>query len=389
MSKLLLPLGEGEMQSTNGRLVFIARSLAARGHSIDVITYSKSVFNFAGDVLKDHKNIRAIHVGSQPLNYYHIPSLVNTFIKLTYDMHLPQTDLKLYKVTAFDDFRGHISSFTYPAIDLSAYDMVLLPIPSIEIPPLNDCDIFYSTVCFYAKDKKIPIIGLQVFPVIQTPPIFFRVVDYLIIKEEYEREFLEGYGFDTTRAFVLNYDSEAYFADTVEDKYLDFLLEPIVEVPKEELAILVINHPRLRFCIREIIEVVGALNIPKTLFLLKRKFVIRELSEDDIIRDLFMDAIKRVKGRSFIMESDAKSNLLMISDVIISPSYLSTLGFASKYNKLSIVYNPLNDKEVFQKGVTFINDKETLKRAVLQGYENKRSVTSVSDIVAMVGKRRL
>ncbi|KJU82546.1 hypothetical protein MBAV_005260, partial [Candidatus Magnetobacterium bavaricum] len=71
------------MQSTNGRLVFIARALASKGHTIDIITYSKSVFNFAGDVLKDHKTVRAIHVSSQPLNYYHIPSLVNTFIKLT------------------------------------------------------------------------------------------------------------------------------------------------------------------------------------------------------------------------------------------------------------------------------------------------------------------
>ncbi|MBF0316721.1 MAG: hypothetical protein HQL04_00975 [Nitrospirae bacterium] len=389
MSRLLIPLGEGEMQSTNGRLVFVAKALASRGHTIDIITYSKSVFNFVGDVLKDHKAIRAIHVGSQPLNYYHIPSLVNTFIKLTYDMCLPQTDLKLYKVTAFDDFRGHISSFTYPAIDLSGYDMVLLPIPSIEIPPLNDCDIFYSTVCFYAKDKKIPIIGLQVFPVIQTPPIFLTVVDYLVIKEDYEREFLNGYGFDQERAFVLNYDRDAYLVNTVEDKYLDFLLDPVVEVSKEELAILVINHPRLRFCIREIIEVVGALNIPKTLFLLKRKFVIRELSEDDIIRDLFMDDIRKVKGRSFIMDSDAKSNLLMISDIIISPSYLSTLGFASNYNKLSIVYNPLNDKDVSQRGVTFISDKETLKKTVMQAYERKRAIVSLSDIVAVVGRRRV
>ncbi|MBF0538932.1 MAG: hypothetical protein HQL03_11860 [Nitrospirae bacterium] len=388
MSRVLIPIGEGEMQSTNGRLVFVAKSLASKGHTIDIITYSKSVFNFASDVLKDHKTVRAIHVNNQPLNYYHIPSLVNTFIKLTYDMYLPQTDLKLYKVTAFDDFRGHIASFTYPAIDLSAYDMVLLPIPSIEIPPMNDCDIFYSTVCFYAKDKKIPIIGLQVFPVIQTPPIFLTVVDYLIIKETYELDFLREYGFDLDRAFVLNYDKEAYFVSTVEDKYLDFLLEPIVEVPKEELAILIINHPRLRFCIREILEVAGALNIPKTVFLLKRKFVIRELSEDDIIRDLFMDDIKKIKGRAFIMESDAKSNLLMISDIIISPSYLSTLGFASNYNKLSIVYNPLNDKDIFQKGVTFINDKETLRKALLQGYERKRAIVSLSDILAAIARRR-
>ncbi|MBF0344891.1 MAG: hypothetical protein HQL06_11750 [Nitrospirae bacterium] len=387
MSKMLIPLGEGEMQATNGRLIFVAKTLAVKGHTIDIITYSKSVFNFASDVLKEVKSTRVIHVSNQPLNYHHIPSLVNTFIKLTYDMYLPQTDLKLYKVTAFDDFRGHIASFTYPEVDLSAYNMVLLPIPSIEIPPLNDSDIFYSTVCFYAKDNKIPIIGLQVFPVIQTPPIFLTVIDYLIIKEEYEKEFLKEYGFDLDKAFVLNYDMETYFVNTVEDKYLDFLLDPIVEVPKEELAILVINHPRLRFCVKDILEVIGPMNIPKTLFFLKRKFVIRELSEEEIINDLFIDDIKKVKGRSFVMESDAKGNLLMISDIIISPSYLSTLGFAADYNKLCIVYNPLNDKGIFEKNVTFISSKEALRKMVMLGYEKKKLLVCLSDIITSVARR--
>ncbi|MBF0592825.1 MAG: hypothetical protein HQL02_12130, partial [Nitrospirae bacterium] len=47
-----------------------------------------------------------------------------------------------------------------------------------------------------------------------------------------------------------------------------------------------------------------------------------------------------------------------------------------------------NDKDIFQKGVTFINDKETLRKALLQGYERKRAIVSLSDILAAIARRR-
>lgn len=389
MLKVLIPVGENELKGTNGRLLYMARAMAMKGIAVDVLSYSRSVYDFSLELNKDVQSVRTNIISANPIAVDHIASLVNTYIKLTYDMYIPDTDMKLYKVTAFDDFRGHVATFTYPPVDLTQYTAVMLPIPSTEVPPLVDCDIFYSTMCFYAREQGVPVVGIQMFPAIQTPPIFLKTIDYIIIKYEWEKEYLKEYGFDLSKAFILDYEQEAYYIDTIEDKYMDSLLNPSIYLPKEELVILLINHPRLRFCVKEALEVINELNMPKTVFFMKRKFVIRELSEDDVINDFFMSEIKKIKGRSFIMEPDSKGDLIMLCDVIISPAYLTTLGFASEYGKLSIVYNPIYEKKDFQRDVAFVNNKESLKAALLECFKKKQSKLSFSDIVkGIAGDRK-
>ncbi|MCG6551686.1 MAG: hypothetical protein L7F77_05115 [Candidatus Magnetominusculus sp. LBB02] len=386
-AKVLIPIGENELKGTNGRLLFIARSMNLKGIAVDVLTYSRSVYEFSVELFKEIPAVKTKIIQPNPIHLDHIASLVNTFIKLTYDMYIPNTDMKLYKVTAFDDFRGHVATFTYPGMDISSYDAVMLPIPSTEIPPLADCDIFYSTMCFYAKEQGVPIVGIQIFPAIQTPPLFLWTVDYIIIKHEWEKEYLKEYGFDLSKTFLLDYENEAYYIDTIEDRYMDSLLNPNIHLPKEELVILLINHPRLRFCVKEALETINELNMPKTVFFMKRKFVIRELSEDDVINDFFMNDIKKIKGRSYIMEPDSKGDLIMLCDVIISPAYLTTLGFASEYGKLSIVYNPIYEKKDFQRDVTFVNNKAMLRESLDNCYKKKQAKLSFPDIVKNIAQQ--
>jgi hypothetical protein len=389
MARILLPASENELQATGGRLLYIARSLLLNGHQVDVMTYSPSVFNYAKDLYKNTPGMRAILTGAKSMNFEHVTSMVNTYIKLTYNLMLPQTDLKLYKVTAFDDFRGHLVNFSYPDIDLTPYQMVILPLPSLEMPPLADNDIFITTVCFHARGKKIPIIGIHVFPVTQTAPIYLKTIDYVIIKKEWETRYLEEYGFDLKRTYTLTYGPDEYFTSPIEDRYQDSVLNPPVYIPKEELAVMIINHPRLRFCVKEILEVVGPLEIPKTVFFQKRKFVIRELSEEDLIDEMYSSDIKKIKGRHMMVESDNKGNVLLNADVIISPSYLSTLEFTSRYGKLPIVYNPLIEKHSLQPGVTYVRSKGELRNTLISAYENKKRQVSVLDVVEAVRKGSL
>ncbi|MEO5355821.1 MAG: hypothetical protein H7844_00805 [Nitrospirae bacterium YQR-1] len=386
--KVLLPIGETELQATSGRLLHIAKTLALEGISVDVITYSESIKEFSLELFKEMKAVTTIRIESEPTHYHHVTSLVNTFIKLTYEIYLPETELKFYKMTAFDDFRGHIANFTYPEIDFVPYSAVIFPIPSNEIPPLPDADIFYSTICFYARENKVPIVGIQLYPVVQTPPIYYSAMDYLILKHDWERDMLKEFAYDLNKVFVVTYNHEGYFFSTIEDKYLDTLLNPGIYIPKHELSIMLINHPRLRFCVSDALDVINELNVPTTVFFLKRKFVIRELTEDNIINDYYMPKIKKLKGRAYMMEPDSKGTLLMLSDVIISPAYLTTLGFAAGYGKLAVVYNPLVDKKLADPNATFIENKIELKAAILKHYEEKKSLISMPDIIKRVIRER-
>lgn len=84
------------------------------------------------------------------------------------------------------------------------------------------------------------------------------------------------------------------------------------------------------------------------------------------------------------MEPDSKGSLLLLSDVIISPAYLTTLGFAAGYGKLAVVYNPLLDKKLADRNATFIENKEQLKSAILKFYEQKKALISIADIIRTV-----
>lgn len=380
MKKVLFVLGDNELQATNGRLVYIARSLADRGYQVDIMGCTETVATYVSGIYKDNASVRVILAGSQMLPIEHTVSLVNTYVKLCYDMVIPHTDLKFYKVTAFDDFRGHLADFIFPGIDVTPYRAVLLPLPSVESPPLPETDIFLSTLCFHAKEKGIPLVGVQLFPLAQTPPVIMRSLDYLIVKDKRELLRLDEYRVDREKTFLLNYDKEVYYLDTTDDRYRDFTLESSISIPKNELAVLLINHHRLRFCVKEVLEVMGSLDIPRTLFFMKRKFVVRELTEEDVFKEFYLDDIKSFKFRTYVLDPDNKGAFIMLCDAIVSPAHLSTLDFAAEYGKLAVIYNPLSEENVHNEDIVCVNGKESLKKALLDLYARKQSCLGYADI---------
>ncbi|KJR42797.1 hypothetical protein MCHI_001300, partial [Candidatus Magnetoovum chiemensis] len=44
-----------------------------------------------------------------------------------------------------------------------------------------------------------------------------------------------------------------------------------------------------------------------------------------------------------VIEPDNRGGFIVLSDIIISPSFVTTLEFAVEYDKLAIVYNPLSN----------------------------------------------
>jgi hypothetical protein len=384
--RALLIIGDNEMRGTNGRILRIAASLAAAGRGVDIMTESRDVHAQAVQEFKGFKGISVILAEPRNVSIEHGIALVNSFVKLTYDKFLPLTDLKLYKVTAFDDFRGHAVNFTFSDIDVSRYACVFMPLPSEEGPPSMECDIFYSTVCFFAKEKGVPVVGLEVFPMMQTPLIYLKVADYIVARSEDSRMFLESYGYPSNKILLMDCHREAYYIETIEDNYKNMLLEPGVKTGSGEFTVLVYNHHRLRICVKEILDVLDSMKLPMTVFFMKRRYVVRDVSEDDVIRDFYLDDIDRlnVTCRASIEEPDARGSLIMQSDVIISPSFLTTLEFASRYNKLSIVYNPLYRKLVLQKGVVFINDRVTLEKTLRDAYAQKTAQITFAEVADRV-----
>jgi hypothetical protein len=385
--RILFLIGEREFISVQERLFHIPSKLAKAGFLVDVVTYNKEIFEKAESFFKNSVNINKILLQSTPLVWspQQRDDFVRIYIKHTYDLFIPGTDLKYWKTSAFDDFRGHIASHAFSGLE-SGYDLLIMPLPSFDEPPSTECDVFYSTFIFYAKERKIPVAGLQIYPVIHTPLIYKKFLDYFIVKEDFEKEYYHKSGIENNKIFVLDALEDNYCLSTIEDIYRNLVFDEQINIGKDEIGILIVNHPKYRPQIKEALEALSQLNIKKSVFFLQRGYDVRELSEEKIIEEIIKPSLERVGGRYYVVKEGALVKLLMLCDVIIATTYIIPLSFAAKYNKLAIVFNPLKYAITLEEGVSFLNDKKTLIKAIAAHFSEKQKYNSIVDIVKrMIG----
>lgn len=385
--RILFPIGEKELASVQERLFHIPLRLAKAGFNVDIVTYKKDLYEKAESFFKDAVNITLKLMKSMPLVWspQQRDDFVRIYIKHTFDLFIPETDMKYWKASAFDDFRGHIASHSFPGLGTD-YDLLLMPLPSFDEPPSAECDVFYSTLVFYAKEKGIPVAGLQIYPVIHTPMLYLKIIDYLIVKELFEKEYYKKYGTEEDRIFVLDAPDENYCICTIEDTYKNLMFDKQLSVEKDEVAILIVNHAKYRPQINEVLQILSRLNIKKAVFFYKRGYDVRELSEDQIVDEIIKPYLETVGGKYYIVQEGALVKLIMLCDVIIATTYIIPLTFAVRYNKSAVVYNPLKKAIAFEDGVSCLNDKKALMNVVTNQLLKKQGYNSISDIVRRVIK---
>lgn len=381
--RILLPLCDREILATQNRLFRIPELFAEGFCDVDIVTNDAAVAEKIAAYWNGHKSVRVL---TAAMDYLQLPTtfrddLVKIYIEQIQDFVLPGTGLRFWKTTAFDDFRGHISQWT-SRLSENAYDLVLYPLPSEDDPPPEKNDVFYSSVVFLAKERGIPIVGFQLFPIFSTPLFFLKTVDFLLLRSDFDRDYCRQRGIADDRIEVVSRFFDGYYFDTVEDSYRNLVLDPQMRklLPDpDSLIITVINHAKYRQEIREMISVLRELTVPYVVVLLKRAYTIRDLSETDVLNGLIMDDLKRLPGKYFIAEDGSLVTLMMFSDVILSASYLIPLSFAEKYGKTSVVYNPVTVPLEHYRGVTFLTDRKKLRTAIEDAYQHKRQGHSLQD----------
>lgn len=383
--RVLFLVGEKELLSVQERLLHIPSKLAKAGFQIDVVTYKEDLYEKAKTFFKDTPNINLILLKSTQLVWsaQQRDDFVRIYIRHTFDLFIPGTDLKYWKTSAFDDFRGHIASQAFSGLK-EKYAVLLMPLPSFDEPPSTECDVFYSTFIFYAKELKIPVVGLQIYPVIHTPLIYREIIDCFVVKDRHEKDYYQQCGIEDKNIFILDSPEDNYCLCTIEDIYKNLMFDEQINIPKDEISVLIVNHPKYRPQIKDALEALSRLNIKKSVFFLKRGYDVRELSEETIIQEIIMPSLEKVGGRYYVVQEGALVKLLMLCDVIIATTYIIPLSFATKYNKLAIVFNPLKYAETFEEGVSFLNDKKALINAIATHFSKKQQYISIADIVKRI-----
>jgi len=358
---------------------------------VEVLTISKEVY---GDINKklgstsSNIHARTIVEESLPVTYDLKDELGKNFVQYTYDMLVPGTDLKLWKPIAFDDFWGNISGSSFPEITGIDADMVLFPLMNYDEAISDVVDVFYTTLLFDAKEAGIQVAGYQVYPAVESGMLMAGLMDALIVRREYEKQFYVKKGIAPEKIWVLTDNKDIYSLSTIEDVYKNHLYNPQIAISRSELGVVVFNHARFRPQLREVLRVITETGIPVVLFLVRRKFVIREFTEDKIIEGVFFKDLKKIKGRFYLVEPGSVVPVVMISDVVISPSYISPLEFSALNGKDAWIYNPMNDTMSDDDGVTFIKSPDNLARSLKRAYKTKLDTVGMTDIINELAGRK-
>ena len=383
MKKLLFPVSERDYFATSGRICHLLIELS-KYFMVEVVTISKEVYDDINKKIgSTSSNLRARIILEEPLpvTYSLRDDLAKEFVKYTYDMVVPGTDLKLWKTTAFDDFWGHISGNSFPEIACIDADIVLFPLMNYDEAISDVVDVFYTTLLFDAKEAGIKVAGYQVYPVVESGLLMAGLMDALIVRKEYEKQFYIKKGIAPEKIWVLTDNRDIYSLSTIEDVYKNHLYNSQIAIRRSELGVVVFNHARFRPQLREVFRVITETGIPVVLFLVRRNFVIREFTEDKIIEGVLLKDLQKIKGRFCVVGPDSVVPVVMLSDVVISPSYISPVEFAAQHEKDAWIYNPMNDPMPDFNGVTFIKSPDKLARSLKRAYKTKHDIVGVTDII--------
>jgi hypothetical protein len=380
--RIIFPVGEKELDITGKRLIDLIKGIAGNRVRIDIYTHTAKVHDAIVEKTDGINTIRH-KIMKNEFRFWTMvqrDSFAKTFIRLNHDLLVPGTDLKFWKQVGFDDFLWNVSSDIFPAIT-EPYDLMLLPIPSADEAPVVLTDVFYTHSLFFAKENRIPVVGIQLFPVFDMPPILLTMLDYFIVKEEYEKRYLVSRGVDEQRIFVADALMDNYCISTVEDEYKNLMFGQSIHIDRDGLGIIVVNHPKNRQQLYEIFEVISGTGIKTDVFFVFTQYAVRNLHEKDVFNTLTKPVMDRELKRFYTLNIDGLVNVMMLCDVIIATTYLVSLGFAGRYQKGGIVYNPLRKAHQHFNETVFAHSKEALREAILEQYTKKRQQLTVADII--------
>jgi hypothetical protein len=114
MHKLLLPLDAKQFYVNRGRLFRLVRILADDGYHVDILSFGNEVYDQAVEAFKGNEKVGISLVRQDIVSQTEgfKEDLLKTFMRQTHNLVIPETDMKIYKLSAFDDFQGFIMPFT-------------------------------------------------------------------------------------------------------------------------------------------------------------------------------------------------------------------------------------------------------------------------------------
>lgn len=383
--RILFAMGEREINATSTRLLRYPLTLAALGYEVDVMTHDAAIKQQLDEYYTGKPGVNTLLLQQEDRFWtmQERDAFAKTFIKLYQDLPLPGGDMPFWKMAAFDDFLWHVSRNVQAPIQ-GEYRAVFIPVPSAFERPRDAADVFYTNTVYYCKQNRVPLVGMQIYPITDVPAIYVDVPDYWLVDEAAKARYFVDHGVAAERVFVVDGLRDRYCISTVDDHFLSLLVKDQLQVAKDTLAVAIVNHSSNRLQLREIIEAVGRVRRKKTVFFVFVGVAVRELTEKSVFDDLILPVLQKNADQYYAVDNGGVMRALMLSDVIVSTSYILPLSFAPKYGKTGVVYNPLRDPSPYVEGVSFVDEPAGLERIFNEAWARKQSEIHLDDVMKRI-----
>lgn len=383
--RVLFAMGEREINATSSRLLRCPLTLAEQGYQVDVMTHDPAIKEQLDEYYAGKQGVttRLLQQEDRFWTMRERDGFAETFIKLYQDLPLPGGDMPFWKMVAFDDFLWHVSRTVQAPIE-GDYCAVFMPVPSAFERPRDAADVFYTNTVYYCKQNGVPLVGMQIYPITDVPAIYVDIPDYWLVDEAAKARYFTDHGVAAERVFVIDGLKDGYCISTVDDHFRSLLVKDQLQVPKDSLAVAIVNHSSNRMQLREIIETVGRVRHKKTVFFVFVGIAVRELTEKSVFDDLILPALQQHADQYYAVDNGGVMRALMLSDVIVSTSYILPLSFAPKYGKTSVVYNPLRDPSPYVEGVSFVDKPAELERVFDAAWTRKQAEVRLADVMKRI-----
>jgi hypothetical protein len=381
--RVLFAIGDIDWKYTRGKLRHLVKRVADEGFSeVAVVSHDKEVCQaFDGE-------IETVHLPGEfpsPLPK-HAVTMSELMIRYTREVVFPNSRFPFWKTMAMDDYVGCFTPGTHPSLPFRP-DAIVYPLMGIDNNTVEACH-FYAAIAREARSLNVPVLGLEVACLGNRQTLGASLADYYGVKTEFSRSFVESRGLaPAENAFVLP-PLEAYLLTCRVDPFVDEYfpveknLRNVLQLSPRCITILIPHNIAFVYETRRILASLSALRFPVAVILAVTPDVARHSRKEREIAELvYRDELNRLP-HVCIFEERGWRELLMFSDIVISPNFSVHSELAPQYGKLTIVSQAMGERAWIGENFYAEPEPERINQLVETWIE--RSLLQRKSVAAMI-----
>jgi hypothetical protein len=270
-------------------------------------------------------------------------------IRETAQVHIPGSQLPLWKVLAMDDFLSSLQLFgAQPSIPLTA-DAVVVPLMGVDNNTRASCGL-YTWLVSEARRKGIPVVGMEVSPLGNKNTLSQLPVDYYAVKSDWAREFLVRHDIASAQNVSVLRWEESYCSWPGTDDFTEAFLDlegkarEMLNIPEDRFIIMIPHHVAFLWEIRKILEGLAKVDLPLSVVIrVDSRTVRRQFHERELVLQTYGKEI-RALPHVVIDERVGVGLLLQLADLVIAPFAGTSTERASLCHKRTVICQSMGEE---------------------------------------------